>query len=371
MRDRCRWGILGTANIARKNWAAIRNSGNGIVTAVASRTPSRAEEYIRQLQAECPFSQHPQACSYEELLRRKDVDAVYIPLPTGLRAGWVKEAARAGKHVLCEKPCALDAAELREMLAACRDDRVQFMDGVMFMHSARLPAVRQVLEDGESIGTIKRIAGQFSFLGEQDFLTGDIRMNSQLEPHGCLGDLGWYLIRFALWIMNGKMPREVSARMLSQQGRGDSPASVPTEVAFDLLFDGGVSAGFYCSFLTENQQFAHVSGTKGNLLLSDFVLPYVGNEAAFVVSNDRFHVAGSQFCMERRSRRIAVDEYANNAPSAQESQLFRTFSELVLSGSNNPYWPEIALQTQMVLDACLESAHNNARLVAVNQNAGF
>jgi predicted dehydrogenase len=72
------------------------------------------------------------------------VDAVYIPLPTGLRKEWVLRAAAAGKHVLCEKPCGLSLAEVREMTDACRENRVQFMDGVMFMHNPRMRRLREL-----------------------------------------------------------------------------------------------------------------------------------------------------------------------------------------------------------------------------------
>ena len=140
MSDRvCRWGILSTANIARKNWLAIRNSGNAVVTVVGSRKIEKSQQFINDCQASAPFSQMPEACgSYDELLKRDDVDAVYIPLPTGVRKEWVIKAANAGKHVLCEKPVGVSAADVVEMLAACKKNNVQFMDGVMFMHSQRL-----------------------------------------------------------------------------------------------------------------------------------------------------------------------------------------------------------------------------------------
>ena len=199
-----RWGILSTAEIARKNWRAIRNSGNGIVTAVASRAAERCGRFITECQTQAPFDIVPRAFDdYEALLASKDVDAVYIPLPTALRKEWVIRAAEAGKHVICEKPCATSVANLREMLAACRKNHVQFMDGVMFMHSRRLSAIRQVLDDGSSIGEIKRLALGFSFGAPPEFFTGNIRAHSNLEPDGCLGDLGWYCIRFVLWTMQG------------------------------------------------------------------------------------------------------------------------------------------------------------------------
>jgi len=367
MQKLCRWGILGAATIAQKNWAAIWNSGTGTLVAVASRDPSRAQAYIQTLQQECPFPEIPRACTYDELLACKEIDAVYIPLPTALRAQWVIRAAQAGKHVLCEKPCALNAGQLQEMIHVCNQHGVQFMDGVMFMHSQRMHRLREVLDEETNIGQIKRIAGQFSFRAPDQFLANDIRMSSQLEPHGCLGDLGWYLIRFAIWVMGSKLPVQVSSRILSQQSRSDSPHAVPTEATVDLLFEGGVSAGFYCSFLTENQQFAHVSGTRGNLLLNDFVLPYYGSEVAFHVANDHYQVAGTQFNMENHVRRVSVREYSNNASNAQETNLFRNFAEIVLSGKVDPYWPEISLKTQVVLDACLESARQNAELVTISQ----
>lgn len=95
-----RWGILGAADIARKNWHAIFNSGHRI-TAVASRDLARAQEFINRVQAQRPFPQPPAAMGdYEALLARPDVDAVYIPLPTGVRKEWVLRAAAAGKHIV-------------------------------------------------------------------------------------------------------------------------------------------------------------------------------------------------------------------------------------------------------------------------------
>src|SRR5207302_3020769 len=115
---------------------------------------------------------------YEELLKRDDIDAVYVPLPTGIRRDWVIRAAEAGKHVLCEKPCGVNSADVRAMIDACRKNNVQFMDGVMFMHSQRLALMRQTLDDQESVGTVRRITSQFTFRGSDDFLAKNIRVHS-------------------------------------------------------------------------------------------------------------------------------------------------------------------------------------------------
>src|SRR3954470_15651935 len=145
-----RWGILGTANIARKNWKAIQLAGNSTVTSVASRDLARSERFIKECQAQAPMTSEPKAHgSYEKLLEAPEIDAVYIPLPTGSRKEWVLRAVAAGKHIVCEKPCAVSVADLREIIDACKKHRVQFMDGVMFMHSPRLPQLRQILDDGK------------------------------------------------------------------------------------------------------------------------------------------------------------------------------------------------------------------------------
>src|SRR5689334_21332596 len=106
----CRWGILGTAGIARKHWRGIRTAEDATITAVASRTLDGAQRFIDECSASVPYRNEIMAVApYEALLERDDVDAVYIPLPTAMRHHWVIRAAEAGKHVLAEKPAACDA----------------------------------------------------------------------------------------------------------------------------------------------------------------------------------------------------------------------------------------------------------------------
>lgn len=361
-----RWGILSTAQIARKNWSAIRHSGNSTVVAVASRDVEKSRRFIADCQADAPMAAVPQAFgSYEELLVSKDVDAVYIPLPTALRKEWVLRAAAAGKHVVCEKPCGGTVADLREMLAACRQHQVQFIDGVMFMHSARLPKMRAVLNDGTSIGAIKRITSSFSFAAPPDFFAGNIRARSELEPLGCLGDLGWYNIRFALWAMNWQLPRRATGRFLTESTAPGSRAAVPSEFSGELFFDDGVTSSFYCSFITANEQTATISGTKGYLRVADFVVPFFGSQAAFEVNNTVLNTRDCDFNMEAHASRVAVSEYGNSHPTAQESNLFRNVAAQVRTGRLNESWLEMALQTQQVMEACLESARADGRMVDV------
>jgi predicted dehydrogenase len=345
-----RIGFLSTAGIGRKNWKGIFHSGNCVVAAVASRDVDKSLKFIEDCSREAAFETTPTALgSYEELLASKDIDAVYIPLPTGLRKDWVVRAANSGKHIVCEKPCAVSSSDLDEMLSACKKNNVQFLDGVMFMHSRRLEKVRTVLDDGNSIGSIKRIASQFSFIGRENFFSDNIRANAALEPAGCLGDLGWYNIRFILWALNWQLPSEVSARMLAQ-----TEAGVPTDFSAELIFDGGVSASLYCSFVNFRQQWVNVSGTKGYLQISDFVNPFAGDKLGFEITS----IGQDGYQVLPANRRVEITEHSNGHPTAQESNMFRNFANQIFSGKLNEDWPMWSAKTQKVLDACLAAARS-------------
>ncbi len=347
----CRWGILGAASIARKNWQAILHSGNGRLVAVASRDQAKAEAFIRGCQAQVPHHPVPKPLgSYAELLSRDDIDAVYIPLPTGLRKEWAIAAARAGKHVLSEKPSGVNAAELREIIDACAEAKVQYMDGTMFMHGRRLEALRHELDAGGSLGEVRRISTQFSFPGSKEFFNENIRMDAALEPLGCLGDLGWYNVRLILWIMNYAMPSELRSSIIRED------KGVPVAFSAEMRFESGATASFHCSFDAWNEQWAVISGTKGQIVIEDFVLPFYGAETAFRIEQSTPCADMCQFHYERHSRRVSVTDYSDTHATSQEARMFRKFGEIVLSGSLEPHWPEISLKTQIVIDACMKSA---------------
>lgn len=356
----CRWGILGAAFIARKNWQAIRDAGNATLIAVASRDLAKAQAFIEDCQSSAPHPALPEAMdSYAALLARPDIDAVYIPLPTGLRKEWVIRAAEAGKHVLVEKPVGVCAAEVAEMIAACEKHRVQFMDGVMFMHGQRLKRLREVVD--HDVGQTRHIATQFSFLGDAEFQRTNIRAHGKMEPLGCLGDLGWYCLRFTLWAMKYATPVQVTGRIHAEtQATADSPA-VPLAFSGSLVFAGGVSASFHCSFDAANAQWAIVSGDKALLQVSDFVLPFSAAHTQFSLTRSEFVLDRCRADMLGGHHIEALDEPSSNAPGSQEAGLFETFSKLALSGRPDPHWPQISLLTQRVLDACLLSAQQGSK----------
>jgi len=363
----CRWGFLSTAAISRKNWKSIALSSSGRVTAVASRDQAKAEQFIDECSAEVPVTPQPAALgTYEELLARPDVDAVYIALPTALRKPWVILAAESGKHVLCEKPIASTVADAVEMIAACKSNGVQFIDGVMFNHSSRLTALRTALEDVRGIGPVRRINSHFSFYGGDAFERDNIRVQSQLEPHGCLGDLGWYNLRFALWVMKYEMPFAVIAHTHQTLQGTASETIVPGELSATLFFRNSVSANFFCSFLVENQQLATISGQHGYLTLDDFVLPFYDAELAFSSHQNILEIDNCRWNMRRHATRHAVREYASGESNSQEVNMIRAMNEIVISGQLNEHWPDIALKTQRLLNACRESADKDGARVEIS-----
>lgn len=304
------------------------------LVAIASREAVRAGNFIREMQLEAPWPTEPLAHgSYESLLSDERVEAVYAALPTGIRKRWVIAAAEAGKHVLCEKPCAPNAADLREMISACAANGVHFMDGVMFMHGDRFPAIMEILDEGKSLGEVRRISTSFTFRGGEGFADADIRADPALEPAGALGDLGWYCLRGILWTMGWEMPCRVSARTLARAG--DRGAIM--EFAGELDFPGGATASFHCSFLTPGQMWFNIGATEGSIRIPDFVLPSPDGELDWEQNQQPVpKTPGSHSC--------------------DQVKLFSRFAFDVRKDFSGPVsWAEISLRTQALQDACLFS----------------
>jgi predicted dehydrogenase len=364
-----RWGILSAAMIARKNWRAFSQSQHSTLVAVAAREQSKARQFIVECHAQFPILPEVDAIAgYAELLARSDIDAVYIPLPTGLRKEWILKAFKSGKHVLSEKPVAISIADMNEISQAARESGKQFMDGVMFAHSGRLAAIEKSIHQDKSVGNVRRVVSQFSFKAGDDFTTSNIRSQSELEPLGCLGDLGWYNVRFILSAMNWDLPTHVVGKTLVSFQNTDSSITtgVPAEFSGELFFDRNRTASVYCSFLSELQQWSHVSGDLGHLTVDDFVLPYFGSSNSFVTHSPVFHIRNGDCRMEDRRQTHTTNEYSEGHPTAQEVSLFDDFSRLVLDGEPDYRWLEYSEKTQGVVDALKRSADSKGAVIQVN-----
>ena len=355
----CCWGIMGAADIARKNWQAILHSGNGYVKSVASRNLENAAALIADCELSVPFPAPVQPIAgYQNLLSDPEIDAVYIPLPTVIRDQWAFAAIEAGKHVLIEKPCSQSADNLKKLIETAQSKNLQVMDGVMFTHTNRFAALMDVIHRQRSIGKVRRIASQFSFCADQEWASSNIRCDSRLEPFGALGDLGWYCIRIALAAMGDTLPEQVIGNAIQTFQHPDAEDSVPTEFEGTLLFANNVTASFYCSFITELQQWTNVSGTEGYVAIEDFVLPFHDRQPCFEIFKSEFVTRSCDFNMHRKGQTFSFDESPNSGVDSPEANLFRDFGDCVLNRNTDSNWSTASLKTQIVMDALMHSARN-------------
>ncbi len=244
----CRWGVLSTANIAvRKVIPGIQRADRCEVVAIASRDPERASRFAT---AHGIARAHG---SYEALLSDPDVDAVYIPLPNHLHAEWTVEAAHAGKHVLCEKPLAMDGVEATRMVEACNSHGVRLMEAFMYRLHPSWEGVRQLIASGR-IGELRSVQSWFSYFNDDP---SNIR-NIAEAGGGALYDIGCYSVNASRMLFGGE-PVRVEASMTR-----DPETGVDVTTSAILEFERGV-ATFTCSTRAEPDQRVHIYGTSGRI----------------------------------------------------------------------------------------------------------
>ena len=177
-----RWGVLSTAKIGREFVVPqIQDSVNGIVAGVASRDIMRAEEFARRFQIAKAYG------SYEDMLADPEIDGVYIPLPTSQHIEWTIKAAEAGKHVLCEKPIALNAEDIEPVIAARDKAGVVISEAYMVTYHPQWLKVRELIADG-AIGRLVHVQGAFSYFN----VDPDNMRNRPELGGGGLPDIGVY-----------------------------------------------------------------------------------------------------------------------------------------------------------------------------------
>ena len=201
-------GILGAANIARKNCrAASHPSTSCKVVALASRSKEKAHKFVSEIfntiSSSAPIV-YGGNFAYHTLIADDSCEAVYIPLPSKLHNEYVIGALKAGKHVLLEKPVAKSAEEFREMLNVASQNRRFLLDGTMFVHH---PRTDQFIK---CIPNPTRVHFNFTFDGDESFHKNDIRTKKEGDFMGCVGDLGWYCIRMGLLVFSGGDARKLN-----------------------------------------------------------------------------------------------------------------------------------------------------------------
>jgi predicted dehydrogenase len=310
-----RWGVLGYARIARESLIpAIQRSSNSELRAVASLQESKRAECRARFVTPTVYP------DYEELLRDPEIDAVYIPLPNSLHCEWTIRAAEHGKHVLCEKPIALDAAQCREMAAACAANRVWLMEAFMYRYTDRTRQVIEVLRGG-ALGDIKFISSTFRFLLANP---NSIKLKPQLGG-GSLYDVGCYPINFTGMVMDeitrgqlsGAIPESMSAQCIRQGG-------VDMIYSALLKYPSGLIASLNCGFNAQKRVQSEIIGTGGVLEIPDTFFDNPGTltltageerREIRVEESDRYRLEVEDFAdaiLQKRAPRLSLAETQRN-----------------------------------------------------------
>jgi len=212
--QKVKWGILGTANVAR--WGMIpgmKKATNCELYAIAGRSAQKAKAFQEQYGFEKAYG------SYDELLADENVQAVYIPLPNDIHLKWVKAALKAGKHVLCEKPMAMNAQEMREMFQTAKECGKLLMEAYAYLHS---PYMESLCEDIKSgiIGEVNYIDTAFVTQGYKE----DFRLHKELGG-GAMYDLGCYCTTMILTLAKADEERRRSSASTAGAGFSASAAN--------------------------------------------------------------------------------------------------------------------------------------------------
>ncbi len=246
-----RWGLLGTAHINRRVIPAMRSARRSMLAAVASRLPSRAEEYARHWNIPVAHG------SYDALLRDRGVDAVYIPLPNALHVEWTLRALDAGKHVLCEKPLALAPDDVQRIEAVARAGPLVVTEAFMYRHEPLIARVVALVRDGE-IGELERLNAGFTYLQSR---APDVRLDASLGG-GSLWDVGCYAVSAVRLIAGAEPCAAFGFAAMTEAGVDESFSGL-------LQFAGGAVGTVHSSFRTPYRAWLEVVGTEGVLSVAN------------------------------------------------------------------------------------------------------
>lgn len=336
MTDRLRIGILGTANIARGALIpAIRASRNAEAVAVASRTEERARVFGAEVGVTRVHG------SYEALLNDRNVDAVYNALPNSLHASWSNRAARAGKHVLCEKPLGRTAEECREMFQVAEDHGVTLMEAFMYRFHPRTEKMLSLVRSGV-IGDVRLIRSSFTFRLTKP---GNIRTSAALGG-GALLDVGVYCVDVSRRIAAG---RAIEAQAFANFD--PAPDGVDKMLVGSVLFENGVAAQFDCALSIERREHLEIVGTLGSLSTVPAFLPGTSDVEI----------------LERHGR---ADPIVHRVGGVDQYRLMvEHFVDVVRGQASPQFSPEETIETLAIIDALHASARDRGRPHAVERSS--
>lgn len=328
MPEKVRWGVLSTARIAvTKVIPAMQQSPWCEITAIASRDLNKAKAIARELDIPRAYG------SYEELLADKDIEVVYNPLPNHLHVPLTIAAAEAGKHVLCEKPIALNAAEARTLIDVRDRTGVRIQEAFMVRTHPQWLETRKLIHEGR-IGGLRSIVGFFSYFNDDPT---NIRNQPELGGGGLM-DIGCYPITISRFIYDAE-PR----RVLGLIERDETGTDTLTTAVMD--FAAGHST-FTCSTRLSPYQRMIFIGTEGRI---EVLIPFnaLNDQPLQIVLDDGSDLTGAS------AKIIEV-------PVCDQYEIQGSlFSQALRENREQPIPLEDAVNNMRVIDAVLRSATTN------------
>ncbi len=271
------WGVLGVANIAvRAVIPALQHARNARLVAIASRTAARAEDAARRLEIPRAYG------SYDALLEDPEIQAIYIPLPNSLHREWTLRCAAAGKHVLCEKPLAVSAADCEAMIEGCRRHGVSLMEAFMYRFHPRTERVLEIVRAGE-IGDVRLVRAAFTFATRER--RGNIRFDPALGG-GALNDVGCYTTNICRAVL-GEPSDAVAFGVVG-------PSGVDEVAAGMLRFADGRVGMIDCGITLARRETYEIVGSTGRVVVPDpgAFLPPTSDTALEIVRGADREVVG-------------------------------------------------------------------------------
>jgi predicted dehydrogenase len=325
MTDTIRWGVLGTGRIGtRKVIPAMQRGTHSVVAALASRDRAKGEAAAAALGVATVHG------SYEALLADPEIDAIYNPLPNHLHVPWTIRAAEAGKHVLCEKPIALNAAQAEQLIAVRDRTGVLIQEAFMVRSHPQWLTARDIVRSGR-IGEVRGYAGFFSYFNDDP---GNIR-NVFEWGGGGLMDIGCYLVHTSRFVLD----REPS-RVCGVMDR--DPAMRVDRVTSMLLDFPGVQAIGTCGTQLVAYQRVQIFGTRGRLEIPiPFNAPPDRPTRLFVDDGSDVNGGGIETL-----EFPVCDQYTIQGD---------LFSRAILDRQPAPYPLEDSIQNMRILDALVRS----------------
>ena len=284
-----RWGIIGPGSIAHNFADALKESYSGKLQAIASLNSQRREEFGNKYKIE----NHFRFKTYEELLNSSDVDAVYISTPHTLHAELSIKAAGKGKHILCEKPAAVNLLEGQKVINSVREAGVFYVEGFMYRCHPQIPALLKLIKDNK-IGKINKIISSFGF--DMKKIIPNSRLFDKNLAGGAILDVGLYPISFSRLIAGvatGKKflnPIEIDAEARIGETGVDEIATA------NLRFDNNITAKVSTAILQNMENNAIIEGSEGYIELDQPWAP--GRDGGPYHSKIKINIKGKEEILE-------------------------------------------------------------------------